>query len=446
MSLKDKLQAIYLDEEGSPKKIAFISSFMITILLIFAVMYISGDKVKKTSEGVQGLIFDVPPEKKESSVELNDTSKYVTKEELERIINRNPNQDESLTPEQLQKILEQQQKNIILQMRKEREEEIESLQSRKSNEQGNGQDSNQSQGVGQSLTEDKKTYQSEFQTSKDQSKSNFTGNSDNSNNRENGSFNNNNSFNSYPGDYSSKASNNSSNQVRNNVQGYGGSVAISDNESGGSVLINNSVTEEEPGYEVKLGVPAGKLIPSILKTGLVSSKEKATAIVDVTEDIKYKGEVLIPKGATFYGSARADYGVRQIFVTLEKLIIGDREIKMKATLVKADGTPGFCSKYIDLRKREHWYTALAQFTSGVFNAFKDKTIIPSNDENPTPQIYYDQNLKNAMINGVDQGVEGWTEALAADAREQEAIILVYPEIKTNVLIQEKITLDKFKSR
>ncbi|MFW6311782.1 MAG: TrbI/VirB10 family protein [Nanoarchaeota archaeon] len=200
---------------------------------------------------------------------------------------------------------------------------------------------------------------------------------------------------------------------------------------------DNPVTEKE-------GINKGTLIPARLEIGLVSSTEKTPALVRVTKAVAYEGEVIIPKGSLFTGVGTSDYGVRQIFVDLDTLIIKDREIDIEAHLVKEDGKPGFCSEYRDLEMEKFWPTFLMNFVSSIGNAFKDVTYV--RDSDGRKHDVEENTVKNEVIERSQEGVDGWTEQILGDAQSQKAIIYVDAGIEGYVFVDEKIPLKHFKEK
>lgn len=222
-------------------------------------------------------------------------------------------------------------------------------------------------------------------------------------------------------------------------------MIISANPNGKSNLVVNIGGGEEeiiePGFRELAGINRGTLIPCKLEVGLISSSEKTPALVRVTKDISYQGKIVIPKGSIFTGYGLSDYGVRQIFVNLDKLIIGDREIDVKAHMVKGDGTPGFCSEYRDLKMEKFWPTFLLNFVGSIGTAFKDVVYIK--DDSGLVQSVEAPGLKNELIDKTQQGIGGWSDELMNDAERFQAIMIVHAGYKGFVFINEKIGLDKF---
>lgn len=221
-------------------------------------------------------------------------------------------------------------------------------------------------------------------------------------------------------------------------------MIISSNPNGKSNLVVNIGEGEEisePGFREVEGINQGTLIPCKLEVGLISSSEKTPALVRVTKNISYKGKIVIPKGSIFTGYGLSDYGVRKIFVNLDKLIIGDREIDVKAHMVKEDGTPGFCSEYRDLKMEKFWPTFLLNFVGSIGTAFKDVVYVA--DDSGMVQPVETPGLKNELIDKTQQGIGGWSDELMNDAEKFQAIMTVHAGYTGFVFINEKISLDKF---
>ena len=240
-------------------------------------------------------------------------------------------------------------------------------------------------------------------------------------------------------------SNDSEDGIEIAVPFFPSSMIISANPNGKSNLVVNIGGGEEeiiePGFRELAGINRGTLIPCKLEVGLISSSEKTPALVRVTKDISYQGKIVIPKGSIFTGYGLSDYGVRQIFVNLDKLIIGDREIDVKAHMVKGDGTPGFCSEYRDLKMEKFWPTFLLNFVGSIGTAFKDVVYIK--DDSGLVQPVEAPGLKNELIDKTQQGIGGWSDELMNDAERFQAIMTVHAGYNGFVFINEKIGLDKF---
>lgn len=202
-----------------------------------------------------------------------------------------------------------------------------------------------------------------------------------------------------------------------------------------ALIIDQEATD--PGYRIFEGINKGVLIPAKLELGLIS--KQTPAVVKVMKNISYNGEIVIPKGATFTGKGIADYEARVIFVILDTLSIGNKEIDIQAHMVKQDGTPGFCSEYRDLEMEKFWPSFLLNFAGIIGNGLKDKLYITDSEGNTQP-VEADT-LKNDLIDRTQDGINGWTNQLMSDAKENNAIITVDPGIEGFVFIDEKISVD-----
>ncbi|MFW6282123.1 MAG: TrbI/VirB10 family protein [bacterium] len=234
----------------------------------------------------------------------------------------------------------------------------------------------------------------------------------------------------------------------NTVQSNSSIIIDNSNNEVASLIIDQDIVEEEdeninPGYVIREGIKQGTLIPARLEVGLVSSSKELPALVRVTHNISYKGNILIPKGSLFYGYGVTDFNARKIFVRLDKLILGDREIDVTAHLIKGNGESGFCSEYRDLEMEKFWPTFLMNFAGMISDAFKDKYYVE--DEQGKKHPVEDDSLKNNMIDKSKEGVQSWSNQLMNDAEENKAIITVEAGLDGFVFIDEKITLDKFKT-
>ena len=224
------------------------------------------------------------------------------------------------------------------------------------------------------------------------------------------------------------------------VTGAGtGSLIVSDPvKSTGEMIVNEKIEDEkktENNFEKMEGLNKGTLIPAKLQLGLVSSSKKRAALVRVTKTIKYKGETVIPKGAVLTGYGITDYGVRQIFVELDTLIVEDREIDIKAHMVKKDGTPGFRSEYKDLSMENLWPKLLLSLVSDVIGGAKDVTYIDNG------QPVEESTVKNNLIERTQDGVDNFQNQIKNDAQKHQAIISVDAGVEGYIFIDQKIPLN-----
>lgn len=230
--------------------------------------------------------------------------------------------------------------------------------------------------------------------------------------------------------------------VEENLDTGSATFLVSNYEVGQTNMILNRKIEEEKPFADQKGINAGTLIPARLEVGLVSSNEKTPAIVRVMEDMTYKGEVLIPKGSLFKGVGTADYNVRQIFVELDTLILADREIKIKAHMIKDDGTPGFMSDYIDKEMENYFPNLLMRIAGGIGKSLKSNSYVY--DQQGRKVAVEEGNLTNDMLDSSADSLNEFADKREQDAQAQKAIISVNAGIKGFVFIDEKIPLEYFK--
>lgn len=209
-----------------------------------------------------------------------------------------------------------------------------------------------------------------------------------------------------------------------------------------TMLLNEEAVVKENPYKDGKGINAGTLIPARLEVGLVSSKDQTAAVVRVMENISYKGNIIIPKGSIFKGKGVADYNVRQIFVKLDTLILADREIKVKAHMIKDDGTPGFQSEYIDKEMENFFPNLLMRLAGGIGRSLKHNNYVY--DEQGRKIAIDENNLTNDMIDSSAEGLEEYADKRIQEAQAQKAIISVDAGIKGFVFIDKKIPIENFK--
>src|SRR5690554_1417030 len=218
-------------------------------------------------------------------------------------------------------------------------------------------------------------------------------------------------------------------------------IGVKEKDNHQSVLVvSQENIEIDPGYRIKNGINKGTLIPAKLEVGLISSTRETPALVRITNNITYNKQLLIPEGAIMTGVGLADFNARQIFIDLDTLIIGSREVDIKAHMVKNDGTAGFVSEYRDLKKESFWQTFLLNFVGAIGSNFKDKLYIA--DDKGIQQPVEADSVKNELIDRTQAGIEGWTNELMADAQKHQAIITVNAGCEGFIFIDEKITLEK----
>lgn len=227
------------------------------------------------------------------------------------------------------------------------------------------------------------------------------------------------------------------------IPGTAGILIDTQNNTVAGLIIDREKPElPDPIYRDMEGISKGTLLPARLEVGLISSTVETPALVRITHDIKYKDKVVIPKGSLMIGRGLADFNARQILVVLDTLIIGDREIDINAHMVKNDGTPGFCTEYIDLQKTSFWQAFALGFVGMMGNALKDKLYIEDRQGNIMP-IEADT-LKNDLINSTQKGLNTLSNQILADARKHNAIIIVEAGVEGFVFIDEKIPLEVLK--
>lgn len=456
----DKLKDLFIDGEGKPQFLP-IAMLIITaiVFVVLLVNLIPSDKVKKAA-GSLDMDFNIPQPEQKPKVEIDQQDKetYLKKQELSAVLNRELSGAFSNEAQEITKQIDKSQRRMMIQIRQERKEDLKELKREIEsgiNAQIDNKDLDSSSVSAKITAEDKdnkqqkeagqKSNQDFGQNSNQDQKSTKNQDLSERNRRQQRNFEA--PGNDY-GDYNSNQSYSYREQrgQQNTPLGTQPSSTVvidnSGNQINNSIVVNNDFETPKPGYKVKRGIKSGTLIPAELQVGLVSSEARSPALVKVTQDIKYQGDTYIPQGSLFLGYAEADYGVRQMFVTLEKLIIGDREIDVKAHLVKENGTPGFASEYIDLTMEKFWPTFLMDFAAGILQSFKDVTYVIT--DQGLPQKYYRDTLKNKAIDGTTEGITKWTDRLMSDAEKHEAIIIVDPGVKAKVFIDEKVPVSKFK--
>lgn len=198
----------------------------------------------------------------------------------------------------------------------------------------------------------------------------------------------------------------------------------------------------ERGFTHTDGIPSGAMYSGILLTGAVSSPDSRTVIVMLTEDVIVNNKVLVPKETRLIGEAVTDYNTRQIYFNIKRLVLNDREVSVKAALVKKDGTPGFCSKYIDKTNEALWKNIAVNFATTLLQGFKDVTYYVSDQGIPVKT--YDDTAMNRIIDASSAGLLSVAEKIVRDAQAMGAIILVDPNIEVKIMIEENISLEKLR--
>ena len=204
-------------------------------------------------------------------------------------------------------------------------------------------------------------------------------------------------------------------------------------------IFSEPLPEDDPGYKVSSGINKGTVIKGHLDVGVVSSSTFCPAIVTVIEDVYYDNKVYIPEGSVFYGEAITDYSVRLVFINLNTLIIGDREVTVKAHLFQNNGGAGFCSEIIDLSRKGMWQSFILGVSSGLMGHTKDINVVY--DAYGNARVLEANTAKNTVIDGVQQGTVTLADRLMADAARYNIIISVHP-MKVNILVDEKIPINR----
>lgn len=224
----------------------------------------------------------------------------------------------------------------------------------------------------------------------------------------------------------------------------GSKIVINNFKSNNNPIVQGSNTKLNPGFINAKGVPTGTMLTGKLITGCVSSTKPSPIVVELQEDFIYENKVLIPQGTKLVGEGETDYQARKIFLNLDRLVINNREIEIKAHLLDEDDNPGFCDKYVNLIMRKFWPIATLNFISGYCQSLKDVSYYTSTTTG-VPTKIYDDTPRNAVADGLSQSVSEWSQLLMNDASSQNAIILVYKQ-DVKIFIDDKILLDKFTRR
>lgn len=221
---------------------------------------------------------------------------------------------------------------------------------------------------------------------------------------------------------------------------YGSNLFINNFTAPNNAFIVNSGDPYNSGYSITNGINAGQLFNGVLVTGAVSSKDKHLVVVHLKEDIMYNGKTIIPEGSKLLGYAVADFNTRQIYFDINRLVLNDREVQIKASLVNRDGTPGFCSKYIDKTKEKFWQTFALDFAAAMLQSYKDISYYIG--ENGIPVKSYDDTSLNSAIDAGSSGLIRFSDKIMADAQAMGGIILVDPHIDVKIMLEENINLEK----
>jgi hypothetical protein len=184
------------------------------------------------------------------------------------------------------------------------------------------------------------------------------------------------------------------------------------------------------------GLPAGTIIPCEILTGIISG-DTLPVILYVTKDVLYNQAVVIPKGSLLLGTAQANFEARRIFVSIDRLIIGNAEITVKGQVQDGSGRAGLCDRYVDNSKG----TLVAGFFAGLLSefgkAFTSKaSLIQVGGETSTTDT-----AKGAFLAGTSSGLDAVAATLAEKAAAQKAVMIAYPNRMTRVILEQKIPLE-----
>ena len=437
----DSIKSFFKDENGKPKqKNIIIFTFIIAALIL--VLKIS---IKPTSledeENPVNVDYNLPEPEEKSTVRIGKNSDigYVTKGELEYTLSKQLEQFAQLQAETLSIVLESSQQSMVQTIQDETknqqryiesnlekrfmelEKEIETVK----------QNSKDHEYVLKNLSSG-----SDYNTSSKPSSTSTSPNSSNSNSYEIPSgvpTNDYTGFSGYP------TENNSYNtEITRNDSGF----IVNNYKPVETNYIMNSGEIYKKGYLLTNGVTAGQLFNGVLITGAVSSKSKCPVIVKLIEDIMVKDKIVIPRESRLTGYAIADFNTRQIYFDVDRLILQNREVSIKASLVNQDGTPGFCSKYIDKSNQQFWKTFALDFLSSLIQSYKDITYFVSDKGIPVKS--YDDTSLNKAIDASSEGLTNFANRIMADAQAMGAIILVDPNIEVKIMIEENIPLENIR--
>ena len=183
------------------------------------------------------------------------------------------------------------------------------------------------------------------------------------------------------------------------------------------------------------GLPAGTIIPCEILTGIISG-DTLPVIFYVTKDVLYNQAVVIPKGSLFLGTAEANFASRRIFVTIERLIIGNAEIKVTGQVQDGAGRAGLMDRYVD----NSTGTLIAGFFTGLLSEFGKAFSAKSS----LVQIGGDSSAdaaKGAFLSGTSSGLDSVATTLAEKAAAQKAVMIAYPNKNVRIMMEQKIPLE-----
>lgn len=221
-----------------------------------------------------------------------------------------------------------------------------------------------------------------------------------------------------------------------------GSAIIFDNSKPSDIssIVSNFGERSSLSYQIGKGVNVGTLISANLETGAVSSGDKCPVKVTTTEDVYINNQVVIPRGSYFIGYGISDLSTRKVYFYLEKLVIGKREIGIRAHLIQNNMQPGFLDKFIDKTKSTLWRAAILDFCAAAAQSFKDTIYIVS--DNGIPTTYYPNTVNNAALDGITNALSKYAEKMTVDASRMGYIMIVNPNKECKIFIDEKIPIDK----
>lgn len=186
------------------------------------------------------------------------------------------------------------------------------------------------------------------------------------------------------------------------------------------------------------GLAAGTIIPCEILTGIISG-DTLPVIVVVTRNVLSQNSVVIPKGSMFLGTAEANFQARRIFVHLDRLIIGNAEIKIKGELQDGAGRAGLCDQYKDLAAGQLIPAFFAGLLSEFGRAFSSKSsLIQVGDGAAGTTI---TQAKGAFLTATGSGLDSVSQALCQRAAEAKAIIIVYPNRPVRMVLTQKIPFE-----
>lgn len=200
-------------------------------------------------------------------------------------------------------------------------------------------------------------------------------------------------------------------------------------------------TKSEITFNVGKGLNNGTFVSIVLDNMIVSSGDKCPVKATVTESVIIDNKVVVPNGAFFLGYGIANPSMRKIFITFEKLIIGNREIDIKGHMVGAKNEAGFVSQYIDysMQLSTILSTLMLDFASIAASAYKDQNIIIGSTGMPV--IYYPPSVHNAAMDALSGSIANYSAKITQNAMQRGYLVTVQPNIKGKVFLDAKIPLN-----